>query len=50
MKPVMGRVWMPQGYFRDSVYFSILTSEWPGLRAALEKRVAAYLPPPAALY
>jgi RimJ/RimL family protein N-acetyltransferase len=24
-----GHMWMPQGYFRDSVYFSILASEWP---------------------
>lgn len=45
-----GHMWMPQGYFRDSVYFSILANEWPGVRAALETRLAAYLPPPAALY
>jgi RimJ/RimL family protein N-acetyltransferase len=36
-----GHMWMPQGYFRDSVYFSILTSEWPEVKAALEKRLAA---------
>jgi RimJ/RimL family protein N-acetyltransferase len=37
-----GHMWMPQGYFRDSVYFSILAAEWPALRAALEMRLAAY--------
>ncbi len=37
-----GHMWMPQGYFRDSVYFSILAAEWPMVRAALEKRLAAY--------
>jgi RimJ/RimL family protein N-acetyltransferase len=37
-----GHMWMPQGYFRDSVYFSILASEWPPVRAALENRLAAY--------
>ncbi|MGN6514808.1 MAG: GNAT family N-acetyltransferase [Rhizomicrobium sp.] len=37
-----GHMWMPQGYFRDSVYFSVLAQEWPGLRAALETRLAAF--------
>jgi RimJ/RimL family protein N-acetyltransferase len=37
-----GHMWMPQGYFRDSVYFSILASEWPEVKAALEKRLAAF--------
>ncbi len=37
-----GHMWMPQGYFRDSVYFSILAAEWPIVRAALEKRLATY--------
>ena len=44
-----GHMWMPQGYFRDSAYFSILASEWPDVRAALEKRLAAYVSPPPAL-
>ncbi len=35
-----GHMWMPQGYFRDSVYFSILAAEWPTVRAALERRLA----------
>lgn len=35
-------MWMPQGYFRDSVYFSILASEWPGVKAQLEERLAAF--------
>ena len=39
-------VWMPpgisrdQGYFRDSVFFSILADEWPSVRANLERRLA----------
>jgi RimJ/RimL family protein N-acetyltransferase len=42
-----GHMWMPrgpgrpQGYFRDSVYFSILAAEWPGVRERLQKRLAA---------
>ena len=35
-------MWMPQGYFRDSVYYSVLASEWPTVRADLEKRLAAF--------
>jgi N-acetyltransferase len=35
-----GHMWMPQGYFRDSVYFSILAAEWPKVKAALERRLA----------
>jgi RimJ/RimL family protein N-acetyltransferase len=37
-----GHMWMPQGYFRDSVYFSILASEWPQVKAKLETRLAAF--------
>ena len=37
-----GHMWMPQGYFRDSVYFSILAGEWPGVKARLEERLAAF--------
>jgi RimJ/RimL family protein N-acetyltransferase len=37
-----GHMWMPQGYFRDSVYFSVLASEWPQVRADLETRLTAY--------
>lgn len=37
-----GHMWMPQGYFRDSVYFSILASEWPAVKAKLEARLAAF--------
>ncbi|MBU6297287.1 MAG: GNAT family N-acetyltransferase [Alphaproteobacteria bacterium] len=36
-----GHMWMPQGYFRDSVYFSILAAEWPRVKDALERRLAA---------
>ena len=37
-----GHMWMPQGYFRDSVYYSILASEWPGVRKNLESRLAGF--------
>jgi N-acetyltransferase len=37
-----GHMWMPQGYFRDSVFFSILATEWPQVRAGLERRLAAF--------
>ncbi|MEI9888715.1 MAG: GNAT family protein [Rhizomicrobium sp.] len=37
-----GHMWMPQGYYRDSVYFSILASEWDGVKAGLETRLKAY--------
>jgi N-acetyltransferase len=37
-------VWMPPsplraGYFRDSVFYSILAGEWPAIRARLETRL-----------
>ena len=31
---------MPDGYMRSSVYFSILASEWPAVKARLEARLA----------
>jgi RimJ/RimL family protein N-acetyltransferase len=37
-----GHMWVHQGYFRDSVYFSVIASEWPTVRAGLEKRLAAF--------
>jgi RimJ/RimL family protein N-acetyltransferase len=37
-----GHMWMPQGYFRDSVYFSILASDWPAVKAKLETRLGAF--------
>ena len=37
-----GHMWMPQGYFRDSVYFSVTQADWPEVRAGLEKRLAAF--------
>jgi RimJ/RimL family protein N-acetyltransferase len=30
---------MPDGYLRDSVYYSILTEEWPAVKASLEQRL-----------
>jgi RimJ/RimL family protein N-acetyltransferase len=37
-----GHMWMPQGYWRDSVYFSILASDWPRVKAGLEARLRAF--------
>ena len=37
-----GHMWMPTGYFRDSVYFSVLAADWPSVRQGLEARLAAY--------
>lgn len=34
---------MPDGYFRDSVMFSITDEEWPGVKAGLEERLG-YVP------
>ena len=31
---------MPDGFIRDTVYFSILAEEWPGVKARLEQRLA----------
>ncbi len=37
-----GHMWMPQGYFRDSVYFSVLAGEWPEVKAKVEARLATF--------
>jgi len=37
-----GHMWMPQGYWRDSVYFSVVATEWPAVKAKLEERLAAF--------
>jgi ribosomal-protein-alanine N-acetyltransferase len=34
---------MPDGYFRDTVMYSITDDEWPGVKAGLEKRLG-YVP------
>jgi RimJ/RimL family protein N-acetyltransferase len=31
---------MADGHVRDSVYFSIIDSDWPAVKAGLEKRLA----------
>ena len=31
---------LPDGYLRDTVYYSILSDEWPSVRARLEQRLA----------
>jgi RimJ/RimL family protein N-acetyltransferase len=36
-----GHMWMPAGYWRDTVYYSILKNEWPGVKQTLLKRLAA---------
>lgn len=33
---------MSDGHWRDTVYYSILRDEWPGVRAGLETRLAAF--------
>ncbi|MDE3179568.1 MAG: GNAT family N-acetyltransferase, partial [Acidobacteriota bacterium] len=35
---------MPGGRFRHSIYFSIIDSEWPAVKAALEAKLAAGAP------
>jgi|HubBroStandDraft_2_1064218.scaffolds.fasta_scaffold08076_7 RimJ/RimL family protein N-acetyltransferase len=37
-----GHMWMPQGYFRNSVYFSILAGDWPRVKDGLERRLAGF--------
>ena len=32
---------LPDGFIRDTVYFSILAEEWPAVRARLEERLAS---------
>ncbi len=40
-RPVLRKhVIYASGYIRDSVYFSILDTEWPQVRAKLEARLA----------
>jgi RimJ/RimL family protein N-acetyltransferase len=34
-----GHMWMPRGYWRDTVYYSVLADEWPGVKAGLEARL-----------
>jgi RimJ/RimL family protein N-acetyltransferase len=35
---------LPDGFVRDSVYFSVVDDEWPDVRGALETRMASYPP------
>lgn len=35
-------MWMGQGYFRSSVYFSVLAAEWPDVKAKLEQRLSTF--------
>jgi RimJ/RimL family protein N-acetyltransferase len=39
---------MPDGRFRHSVYFSIIESEWPSVKAHLQRLISAYGEAPAA--
>lgn len=39
-----GHMWMPTGYWRDTVYYSVLADEWPAVKAGLEARLAAHRP------
>ena len=33
---------MPDGHWRDTVYFSVLAEEWPGVKAGLEARLSSF--------
>jgi hypothetical protein len=33
---------LPDGFVRDSVYFSVVDRDWPGVRARLERLLASY--------
>jgi hypothetical protein len=33
---------LPDGTIRHSVYYSIIDSEWPGVKANLEEKLARY--------
>lgn len=35
-------MWLPQGRFRDSVYYSILAAEWPVVHERLKRRLVAF--------
>ena len=37
-----GHMWMPQGYWRDSVFFSVVASEWPAVKARFQERLAKF--------
>jgi N-acetyltransferase len=37
-----GHMWMPAGYWRDTIYYSVLADEWPGVKARLETRLAGF--------
>ena len=37
-----GHMWNARGYFRDTVFFSILAAEWAGVKQGLEARLAAF--------
>jgi RimJ/RimL family protein N-acetyltransferase len=36
-----GHMWMPRGYWRDSVYYSVLDTEWPEIKRRLQARMDA---------
>ena len=35
-------MWMHRGYWRDTVYYSVLREEWTAVKASLEARLAAF--------
>jgi RimJ/RimL family protein N-acetyltransferase len=37
-----GHMWMPRGYWRDTVYYSVLAGEWPEVKAGLESRLLKF--------
>ena len=34
------QIWMPRGYWRDTVYFSVLRDEWPAVKKGLQDRLS----------
>lgn len=37
-----GHMWVHRGYWRDTVYYSLLAEEWPAAKAALDARLARF--------
>ena len=35
-------MWMPRGYWRDTVYYSVLADEWSAVKARLEARIKGF--------
>lgn len=40
-----GHMWMPSGYWRDTVYYAVLQDEWPAVKTGLNARLGAFRQP-----